>query len=107
MEETILLLEKLRDDQTNAVNRQAFNMAIAVMRTHGSRTEGKWLPIRKGETGYSAGDFRCSVCGKANRSYVPSPNYCQECGADMRKRRQHERDNNTGLYRPKEGPDCR
>ena len=48
------------------------------------RKRGFWWAIEKGEKGYSAGNFRCSVCGKPNASYTPKPNFCQNCGADMR-----------------------
>ena len=48
------------------------------------RKRGFWWAIEKGEKGYSAGNFRCSVCGKPNVSYIPKPNFCQNCGADMR-----------------------
>ena len=42
----------------------------------------KWIPIKRGETGYSAGDFRCAVCGKPNKCYTLTP-YCPNCGAAM------------------------
>ena len=45
--------------------------------------KGEWIPIKKGEKGYSAGDFRCSVCGQPNKCYSQTP-YCCNCGADMR-----------------------
>lgn len=45
--------------------------------------KGKWQPIVRGEKGYSAGDFRCSVCGEPNHCYKLT-NFCQNCGADMR-----------------------
>ena len=41
MEETVLLLEKLRDGQTSAVNRQAFNMAIAAVKGCMKRERGE------------------------------------------------------------------
>ena len=44
---------------------------------------GEWIPIRKGERGYSAGDFRCSVCHQPNKCYIVT-NYCSHCGALMR-----------------------
>ena len=43
---------------------------------------GRWIPIVKGELGYSAGDFRCSVCGKPNKTYCLTL-YCCNCGAIM------------------------
>ena len=43
---------------------------------------GFWYPIQRGEQGYSAGDFRCSVCGQPNHcSHVTK--YCCNCGAKM------------------------
>ena len=44
---------------------------------------GRWQPIQKGDSGYSAGDFACSCCGKPNRCYSLT-DYCCNCGADMR-----------------------
>ena len=44
--------------------------------------EGRWEIIHPGETGYSAGDFRCSVCGQPNRCYHLT-RYCCNCGARM------------------------
>jgi rubrerythrin len=48
------------------------------------RKRGFWWAIEKGEKGYSAGNFRCSVCGEPNVSYIPKPNFCPNCGSDMR-----------------------
>ena len=47
------------------------------------RKRGRWIPIVKGERGYSAGDFRCSVCGDPCKCYHLT-NYCPNCGARMR-----------------------
>lgn len=44
---------------------------------------GKWIPISKGQRGYSAGDFQCSDCGKPNKCYHLTA-YCPNCGAKMR-----------------------
>ena len=44
---------------------------------------GEWTPIHKGERGYSAGDFRCSVCHQPNKCYTMT-NYCSHCGAYMK-----------------------
>ena len=43
-----------------------------------------WIPIYKGEVGYSAGDFRCTNCGKPNPCYSLTE-YCARCGAKMEK----------------------
>lgn len=52
---------------------------------------GIWLPIRKGQKGYSAGDFKCSVCGRANPCYCVTL-YCPWCGAKMNKEKsKHEK----------------
>ena len=47
------------------------------------RKKGKWMPITKGERGYSAGDFRCDQCGTPNPCYRLT-SFCPNCGADMR-----------------------
>ena len=44
---------------------------------------GEWTPIHKGERGFSAGDFRCSVCYQPNKCYTMT-NYCSHCGAYMK-----------------------
>jgi len=49
----------------------------------------RWLPIRRGEHGYSAGDFRCSECGKPNPCWRLT-DYCPNCGARMRKEQNDE-----------------
>lgn len=48
-----------------------------------SDKRGFWMTIERGERGYSAGDFRCSVCGEPNRCYCMTP-YCANCGAKMK-----------------------
>ena len=48
------------------------------------RKKGRWIPIIKGERGYSASDFRCSVCGDPCKCYHLT-NFCPNCGAEMRK----------------------
>lgn len=45
---------------------------------------GFWYALEKGDKGYSAGDFKCSVCGEPNHTWLPKPNFCPNCGADMR-----------------------
>lgn len=47
-----------------------------------AQPDGRWEIIHPGETGYSAGDFRCSVCGQPNRCYHLTK-YCCNCGARM------------------------
>ena len=47
------------------------------------RKRGRWVAIVKGERGYSAGDFRCSVCDDPCKCYHLT-NFCPNCGADMR-----------------------
>lgn len=44
--------------------------------------KGFWVTIERGEQGYSAGDFRCSICGKPNKCYTMTA-YCPNCGAKM------------------------
>ena len=48
----------------------------------GRPKKGNWIPIERGEKGYSAGDFRCSVCGSPNKCYCLTP-YCCSCGARL------------------------
>ena len=43
---------------------------------------GEWLPIKRGDKGYSAGDFKCSVCGKPNKCFCLT-DFCPNCGAKM------------------------
>lgn len=43
-----------------------------------------WIAIYKGETGYSAGDFRCTNCGKPNPCYRLT-DFCANCGEPMQK----------------------
>lgn len=42
----------------------------------------EWIPIHKGEQGYSAGDFRCSSCLRPNPCYRLT-RFCPNCGAEM------------------------
>lgn len=46
------------------------------------RKRGIWMPIERGDKGYSAGDFICSCCGKPNNCYTIT-DYCCSCGAEM------------------------
>ena len=46
------------------------------------RKKGKWIQIIKGEHGYSAGDFRCSVCEQPNPCHHLTK-FCPNCGARM------------------------
>lgn len=48
-----------------------------------------WIPIRRGERGYSAGGFRCSQCGTPDRGWGKT-NYCPQCGAWMHGGKQNE-----------------
>ena len=48
------------------------------------RKVGFWNTIERGEHGYSAGDFRCSACGKPNPCWRLS-DFCPNCGAYMGK----------------------
>ena len=41
-----------------------------------------WEMIAKGETGYSAGDFRCSECRRPCKCWTLT-DYCPNCGARM------------------------
>lgn len=55
------------------------NMAIEAL----ERKRGIWMPIERGDKGYSAGDFICSCCGKPNNCYTIT-DYCCSCGAKIR-----------------------
>lgn len=44
--------------------------------------KGHWRLVERGERGYSAGSFRCSVCGEPCRCYSLTK-YCANCGAKM------------------------
>ena len=52
--------------------------------TKGTTSTGFWQTIERGEHGYSAGDFRCSICGEPNPCYRLTA-YCPNCGAKMEK----------------------
>lgn len=43
-----------------------------------------WIATNKGEAGYSAGDFRCTNCGKPNPCWKLTP-YCANCGEKVEK----------------------
>ena len=45
---------------------------------------GFWYALEKGDKGYSAGDFKCSICGEPNHTWLPKPNFCPNCGAAMK-----------------------
>lgn len=57
----------------------SMRMAIQALE---NKAHGKWEPITRGEPGYSAGDFRCSLCLKPNKAYSLTK-YCPNCGAEM------------------------
>lgn len=46
--------------------------------------EGKWVPIKKGQRGYSVSDFICSKCGKPCPCYILTE-YCPRCGTKMKR----------------------
>ena len=48
-----------------------------------------WIPIRRGERGYSAGSFRCSQCGTPDYGRGRT-NYCSQCGTWMHGGKQNE-----------------
>lgn len=59
---------------------------IAIEDLPSTQPEGKkgfWYTLKKGDKGYSAGDFKCSVCGEPNHTWLPKPKFCPNCGADM------------------------
>ena len=64
--------------------KQMTNAESMVVKWPGYREKAspKWLIINKGERGYSAGDFRCSECGKPNPCWSLTE-YCPNCGEHM------------------------
>ena len=89
---TLTLNSPITDEQWDAITDVDFEHTdrIWFKTKHGKEVEfvkrknGRWIPIIKGERGYSAGDFRCSVCGDPCKCYHLT-NFCPNCGADMRK----------------------
>lgn len=67
------------DEAYDKRRREAVRMAIEAL----ERKRGIWMPIERGDKGYSAGDFICSCCGKPNKCYSIT-DYCCSCGAKMR-----------------------
>ncbi len=61
--------------------REALGMAIEALQAEPVK-HGEWEVIKRGQTGYSASDFKCSVCGTPNRCYSLT-NHCAHCGAKM------------------------
>ena len=45
--------------------------------------KAKWTPIKRGEHGYSAGDFRCNVCGEPCPCFKLT-DFCPNCGVYMK-----------------------
>jgi len=62
-----------------------FDYAIEAL----ERKRAIWMPIQRGDEGYSAGDFICSCCGKPNKCYSVT-DYCASCGAQMQRGEKHE-----------------
>lgn len=50
---------------------------------------GRWIPIRNKKHGYYMG-LLCSECG--HKATNKGGNYCPNCGADMRERKDNETD---------------
>lgn len=51
-----------------------------------------WIPIRRGERGYSAGDFCCSACGKPCPCWKLT-RFCPECGHKMAEKGKEHHEN--------------
>lgn len=47
------------------------------------KSKPHWIPIERGDRGYSAGDFICSECGKPCPCYHLTE-YCPNCGTKMK-----------------------
>jgi hypothetical protein len=54
--------------------KDGYKQAIIDGKTNFSRSQGEWL--NDGRT--------CSICGETYPRFLGSPNFCAECGADMR-----------------------
>lgn len=63
------------------ISEQVDALEMAIEAVKGKRAI--WMPIQRGDKGYSAGDFICSCCGKPNKCYSIT-DYCCNCGAEMR-----------------------
>lgn len=72
-----------RSNNSDFAPTPTWNDAVSLVESMPSaQPDGRWEIIHPGETGYSAGDFRCSVCGQPNRCYHLTK-YCCNCGARM------------------------
>ena len=71
-------------DASGAETADKFGRLVEAQPTIEEQKTGFWYALEKGDKGYSAGDFKCSVCGEPNHTWIPKPNFCQNCGADMR-----------------------
>lgn len=72
------------DEAFDDARRKALDMAIEALQAEPVK-HGKWEVIKRGQIGYSASDFKCSVCGTPNRCYSLT-NHCAHCGAKMDKK---------------------
>ena len=84
-EEAILVLQNdayILYEDDSPYDRQAYDMAIKALK---EQKHGEWMPIIEanefGEA-YQCGCY-CSECGEELQS---EPNYCPNCGADMRQK---------------------
>lgn len=62
---------------------EAVDSIRALSSAEPERKKGFWYALEKGDKGYSASDFKCSVCGEPNHTWLTKPNYCPNCGAKM------------------------
>lgn len=67
----------------NPISYNAFVNIVKRQPTVDTMKHGYYIKIQKGERGYSSGDFRCSVCGRANPCFHMVTDYCPRCGARM------------------------
>lgn len=78
------IIDEMPTVKIESVPQMSCGKPMTVYRTTAAVTEthAKWIPINRGEKGYSAGNFRCSECGEPSRSWRKEK-YCGNCGARM------------------------
>lgn len=86
--EYVRMCEKNMADAYATLDQQAVNFKKLL--DEQERPKGRWID-NVDENGYLCNVWRkCSHCGGLN--YSKKPNYCPNCGADMRESGQHEID---------------
>lgn len=88
------VFEAIEDDASNGVyshfasyeDAQKFKETVkALPPVTPIRPKGEWIEIIDEETAYvKTWHYECSECGKNNTCFGGNPNFCPNCGADMR-----------------------